>query len=63
MSTTTPRPMAAPIAPAEPAGLPLVELRHLLDPQDAAFSRMACANPEACSCIDDYPGWTPGRTA
>ncbi|MGK3107891.1 hypothetical protein [Streptomyces sp. WAC05858] len=41
----------------------LAELRHLLDPQDAAFSRMACTNPDACSCLTDYPGWAPGRTA
>ena len=41
----------------------LAEQRHCLDLQDTAFARMACANPDACSCADDYPNWTPGGTA
>jgi hypothetical protein len=24
------------------------------------WMQMACARPDACSCDDDYPGWTPG---
>ncbi|GGM05835.1 hypothetical protein GCM10010099_22500 [Streptomyces cinereus] len=30
-----------------------------LDP----FARMACEHPDACSCDDDYPNWTPGGAA
>ncbi|WP_406004379.1 hypothetical protein [Streptomyces sp. NBC_00987] len=41
------------------AGL-AAEYRHLTDTSDAAFVALACANPEACSCDDDYPNWTPG---
>ena len=59
---TTPRPATAAV-PTEPPGLPLVELRHLLDPQDISFDRLAAEHPETCSCAADYPGWTPGRTA
>ena len=35
------------------------EFRHQLDPADAAFAALACACPAGCSCVDDYPGWTP----
>ncbi|MDX3549544.1 hypothetical protein PV724_44525 [Streptomyces europaeiscabiei] len=35
------------------------EQRHLLDPADHAFAALACACPTACSCAEDYPGWTP----
>jgi hypothetical protein len=63
--TTPRRSIAALDVPAEQvaAGLPLVELRHLLDTADDAFARMAAEHPETCSCAADYPGWTPGRTA
>ncbi|MGW1102776.1 hypothetical protein [Streptomyces sp. NPDC002540] len=43
------------------AGL-AAEYRHLTDTSDAAFAALACAHPEACSCDDDYPNWTPGVT-
>ena len=37
------------------------EARHLLDESvDFRFTQMACDHPEACSCPEDYPGWTPG---
>jgi hypothetical protein len=37
------------------------EARHQMDANaDAVFARMACEHPEACSCPEDYPGWTPG---
>lgn len=36
------------------------EDRHLLDPCDSAFARLACEHPDRCSCGDDYPTWTPG---
>jgi hypothetical protein len=36
------------------------EARHQMDPAEAAFTALACAHPEACSCPADYPGWTPG---
>ncbi|OMI34471.1 hypothetical protein [Streptomyces sparsogenes] len=63
--TTPRRPLADLDAPTEQvaAGLPLVELRHLLDTAGASFDRLAAEHPETCSCADDYPGWTPGRTA
>lgn len=42
------------------------EARHQMSPAEAdiddAFAHMACAHPEACSCTDDYPTWTPGGT-
>lgn len=38
------------------------EARHQMDPADGAFTALACAHPEACSCAEDYPGWTPGGT-
>lgn len=41
----------------------MAEQQHWVDPLDHDFEQMPCANPEACSCPDDYPGWTPGRTA
>lgn len=41
----------------------LAEQTHQLDPADAAFAALACAHPEACSCPEDYPNWTPGRTS
>ncbi|WP_458089311.1 hypothetical protein [Streptomyces malaysiensis] len=41
----------------------LAEQRHLIDPLDHDYEQMPCANPDACSCNADYPGWTPGRTA
>ena len=37
------------------------EQRLLLDPADRAFAALACACPTACSCPDDYPGWTPTK--
>lgn len=65
MATTTPRSTTALDAPAEEVatGLPLVELRHLLDTAGASFDRLAAEHPEACPTAADYPGWTPGRTA
>lgn len=39
------------------------EQRHLVDPADNAFARMACEHPEACSCPEDYPNWRPGGAA
>ncbi|MFE9398598.1 hypothetical protein [Streptomyces flavidovirens] len=38
------------------------ELRHLVDPCDTPFARLACTHPEKCSTAADYPGWTPGGT-
>lgn len=39
------------------------EERHQMDPADGAFTALACAHPEACSCPADYPDWTPGGAA
>lgn len=41
----------------------LAEQRHLIDPLDHSFEQLPCAHPETCATADDYPGWTPGRTA
>jgi hypothetical protein len=38
------------------------EARHQMDPANDVFARMACEHPEACSCPEDYPDWTPGGT-
>lgn len=55
MATATPNPIRA-------GGLPECELRHLLDTLDEAFAAAPAEHPEACSCADDYPDWTPGGT-
>jgi hypothetical protein len=34
--------------------------KHQPEPFEAAFARLACEHPEACSCPADYPNWTPG---
>ncbi|MFM9373325.1 hypothetical protein [Streptomyces sp. Da 82-17] len=34
------------------------EARHLGDPTDHAWERLAVDHPEACSHDADYPGWT-----
>ncbi|MFJ7999047.1 hypothetical protein ACIQ7D_18130 [Streptomyces sp. NPDC096310] len=39
------------------------EDRHLIDPADRAFARLACEHPDTCSCNADYPDWTPGGAA
>lgn len=28
-----------------------------------AYGQYLVTHPEACATADDYPGWTPGRTA
>lgn len=51
-------------AAAERLRLLLAEQSHQVDTAaDAAFARLACEHPEACSCNDDYPNWTPGGTS
>jgi hypothetical protein len=47
-------------AAAERLRLLLAEQSHQVDTADAAFARLACEHPEACSCAADYPNWTPG---
>ncbi|MGW7688921.1 hypothetical protein ACWGMA_08505 [Streptomyces asiaticus] len=59
---TTPRPITALDDPRLAEGA-LAEQRHLIDPLDHDYEQMPCANPGACSCAADYPGWIPGRTA
>lgn len=49
-------------AAALTAGL-AAEDKHLLDPCDHGFARLACTHPDACSTPDTYPGWTPGGHA
>ncbi|MET7975819.1 hypothetical protein ABZW44_22790 [Streptomyces mirabilis] len=36
---------------------------HQPEPLETEFARLACEHPEACSCSDDYPNWTPGGTS
>ena len=33
------------------------EQRHVLDPADGAFARLACTHPDACSCESGDPVW------
>ena len=33
------------------------EQRHVLDPADGAFARLACTHPDACSCDSGDPVW------
>ncbi|GGV46239.1 hypothetical protein [Streptomyces spectabilis] len=33
------------------------EMRHLADPLDHTWERLAVEHPEACSTAADYPGW------
>ena len=33
------------------------EQRHLVDPLDRTWGRLAVEHPEACSTAADYPGW------
>ncbi|WP_282790834.1 hypothetical protein [Streptomyces sp. CC224B] len=35
----------------------VAEQRHLVDPLEGAFARLACEHPETCACDGDYPGW------
>jgi len=37
----------------------VAEQRHLVDPADAAFARLAINHPDRCSTDADYPGWNP----
>lgn len=69
MATTTPRPIAAPTAPAEQvaAEVPLrkaiareAELHNDYEVSALSLSLYLVTHPEACSTADEYPDWTPG---
>ncbi|MEE6264969.1 hypothetical protein V2E29_04810 [Streptomyces diastatochromogenes] len=52
MATATPTPPAETTAPS---GTPLIELRHLADPLDRAFMRLAAEHGDKVSTLADYP--------
>lgn len=57
MATATPTPPAKKVAPS---GTPLIELRHMDDPLDRTFARLAAEHGDKVSTLADYPDWTPG---
>lgn len=52
MATATPTP---PVKPATPSGTPLIELRHMDDPLDRTFMRLAAEHGDKVSTLADYP--------
>lgn len=73
MATTTPRPIAAPTAPAEQLAdeAPLLKaiaretaLHNDYEVSAMSMSLFFVTHPDVhVSTVEDYPGWTPGRTA
>ncbi len=52
MATATPTP---PAKKAALSGTPLIELRHMDDPLDRAFMRLAAEHGDNLSTLADYP--------
>lgn len=55
VSSTTPRTSLGPVEPV--AGTPLIELRHMDDPLDRSFARLAAEHGDKVSTLADYPEW------
>lgn len=55
MATTLPQPPVEPAVITKPSGTPLIELRHMDDPLDRTFMRLAAEHGDKVSTLADYP--------